>query len=110
MTTTRSLLRDAVTAGWISRNLQRLRSARLMRSSLRACFFVSLRLSDGRISYPLRRALRIDALSRESEFRWQTTRVRPGGFALRLDASERAFGTFPPVAGLTERSGAGSGQ
>ena len=41
---------------------------------------------------------------------WQTTRVLPGGFALSADASERAFGTLPPAAGLTEVSGFGSGQ
>src|SRR3954467_7917027 len=40
----------------------------------------------------------------------QTTRVTPGGFVLSADASERAFGTLPPAAGLTEVSGLGSGQ
>jgi hypothetical protein len=44
------------------------------------------------------------------EFPWQTTLVLPGGFFFSADASERAFGTAPPAAGLTELSGAGSGQ
>ncbi len=52
----------------------------------------------------------IDLIARFSEPRWQTTRVSPRDFALSADASVRAFGTFPPAAGLTPVSGAGSGQ
>src|SRR5438128_1716972 len=50
-------------------------------------------------------------LARFSDPGWQTTRVLPPfGSALRADASERAFGTAPPAAGLTDVSGAGFGQ
>src|SRR3954466_8678510 len=44
------------------------------------------------------------------EVGWQTTRVLPGSFLLSAEASERIFGTLPPVHGLIEQSGAGSGQ
>jgi hypothetical protein len=45
-----------------------------------------------------------------SESGWQTTRVSPTGLRSSADASERACGTAPPVHGLIEQSGAGSGQ
>jgi hypothetical protein len=56
------------------------------------------------------RALSIDRIARFSDPRWHTTRVSPRAFLLSADASERAFGTFPPAAGVTLLSGAGSGQ
>ena len=40
----------------------------------------------------------------------QTTRVLPGFFLSRALKSLRSAGTEPPAAGLTEVSGAGSGQ
>ena len=40
----------------------------------------------------------------------QTTRVLPGFFLSRALNSLRSAGTEPPAAGLTEVSGAGSGQ
>src|SRR4051812_40011555 len=45
-----------------------------------------------------------------SESVLHTTRVTPGGLALRVEASERATGTLPPAAGFTELSGPGFGQ
>ena len=65
---------------------------------------------EGRSTQPFLRALLIDLIARFSEPRWHTTRVSPRAFALSADPSERAFGTFPPAAGLTLVSGAGSGQ
>jgi hypothetical protein len=56
------------------------------------------------------RAALIDLIARLSEPRWQTTRVSPRAFAFSAEASVRGFGTFPPAAGLTPVSGAGSGQ
>src|SRR4051812_28881422 len=52
----------------------------------------------------------MEARSCRMEVGWQTTRVSPTALRFRLDRSERAFGTFPPVHGLIEQSGAGSGQ
>src|SRR5437764_10823664 len=111
MTTTRSLLRDAVSAGWISWKLQRLNSARLIRSSRLACFLPRCSLGcEGRITYPCLRASEMLAFASASDALWQTTRVLPGPLPLSADASERAFGTFPPAAGWTEVSGRGLGQ
>ncbi len=62
------------------------------------------------MSYPCARSLRMARFSRRIESPWQTTRVFPGGFVFRAEASERIFGTLPPAAGLTLVSGAGSGQ
>ncbi len=41
---------------------------------------------------------------------WQTTRTSPGPLPVTAERSERASGTSPPAGGLTEVSGAGSGQ
>src|SRR3954469_25616960 len=52
----------------------------------------------------------MDALSRVSESGWHTTCVAPGRLLTSDDDSERTCGTSPPVHGLMEQSGAGSGQ
>jgi hypothetical protein len=41
---------------------------------------------------------------------WHTTRVTPGPTLEAAEASDRMVGTSPPAHGLTEQSGAGSGQ
>src|SRR4051794_8011886 len=110
MTTTRSLLCDAVTAGWISWYRQRLNRLRLTSSSRRAERALRLRWSVGRTSKPFARARATDALRRRSESDWQTTRVLPGLLRSSAEDSERIVGTAPPAQGLTEQSGAGSGQ
>ena len=63
-------------------------------------------------AFPLRgyRAQVVDFFKRVIESGWQTTRVTPGPLVERADASVRAVGTSPPAQGLTEQSGAGSGQ
>src|SRR3954468_16858767 len=50
------------------------------------------------------------ALRRVSESGWHTTCVAPGRLLTSDDDSERTCGTSPPVHGLMEQSGAGSGQ
>ena len=50
MITTRSLLRDAVTAGWISPNLQRLEQPLVDPQQPARLLLLSLRWSDGRMS------------------------------------------------------------
>src|SRR4051812_39136997 len=110
MITTRSLLCDAFTAGWISWYLQRLKSLRLTASSRFAFFLPNLRVSVGRKVTPRLRAVRMSRFATFSEFAWQTTRVDPGGLFFKADASVRTFGTFPPAAGLADVSGFGSGQ
>jgi hypothetical protein len=67
--------------------------------------------SLGRTCQPLRRARLIEPRSRRIEaFPWQTTRVRPGGAARSALKRLRALGTSPPAGGVTDVSGAGSGQ
>jgi hypothetical protein len=111
MITTRSLLRDLLIAAWMLLNLQSLANARFCAFSLRALraesFFFPC---EGRSVKPLRRAWLIDLIARFSDPRWHTTRVLPRAFTLSADASVRAFGTFPPAAGLTVVSGDGLGQ
>src|SRR5688500_7837405 len=110
MTTTRSLLPEAVTAGWIWRYLHRFASLRLIAISPRARFALRLRRSVGRIAKPLRRARRIERARRCSEFFLQTTRVSPRSLLSSAEASDLTLGTLPPAAGVTLRSGAGLGQ
>src|SRR5215213_1309920 len=111
MTTTRSLLPDAVTAGWISRKRQRRKSLRLLRIQPRAARGLSLfTLPIGRYLKPRLRARRIDFFARRSELGWHTTRVLPGAPLRSADGRVRTFGTAPPAAGLTLVSGAGFGQ
>src|SRR3954468_18284381 len=52
----------------------------------------------------------MEACSRVSESGWHTTCVEPGRLLISDDDSERTAGTSPPVQGLIEQSGAGSGQ
>src|SRR3954452_21134083 len=52
----------------------------------------------------------MEACSRVSESGWHTTCVEPGRLLISEDDSERTLGTSPPVHGLIEQSGAGSGQ
>src|SRR3954468_6324037 len=52
----------------------------------------------------------MEACSRVSESGWHTTCVAPGRLLTSDDDSERTCGTSPPVHGLIEQSGAGSGQ
>src|SRR5215210_7258307 len=111
MTTTRSLLCYRLTAAWMLLNLQRFANARFWRFSRRALRTESFREPcDGRSTRPFRRALLMERMARFSEPRWHTTRVSPRAFALSAEPSVRAFGTFPPAAGLTLLSGAESGQ
>jgi hypothetical protein len=92
-------------------NLHRLANFRFSRFSLRA-FRARIRFVpwEGRIVVPLRRAELIDRIALLSDPFWHTTRVFPRGFARSDDARLLAFGTLPPAAGLTPRSGAGFGQ
>src|SRR5919201_5687640 len=111
MITTRSLLWEAVTAGWISWKRQRAYKRRLTRSRRVPAARLSLRSGAvGRSLKPLVSARRMDLRSRASEPDWQTTRVVPRACPFSADASERALGTAPPAAGLTDVSGLGSGQ
>src|SRR5919199_1000479 len=111
MITTRSLLRERVTAGWIWWKRQRAKKRRFSASSRRACRAERCRrFWVGRSLYPCVRARRISRFARRSELRWHTTRVRPGGEERSADASERIFGTWPPANGWTPRSGRGFGQ
>src|SRR4051794_13142120 len=107
MTTTRSLLCDAVTAGWISRKRQRLNRVLLILSRRFAEALENFSVCVGRITTPLRRAAEMARVARLSESRWQTTRVEPGGLAFSAEARVRIAGTLPPVAGRTAASGAG---
>src|SRR5687768_12856266 len=111
MTTTRSLLPEAVTAGWISRWRQRL-NRRLFTRIRRFAFLalILVRPPVGRYLKPRLRARRIDFFARRSDSGWQTTRVSPGADVRSAEGSERAFGTAPPAAGVTLVSGAGFGQ
>src|SRR5262245_22560803 len=52
----------------------------------------------------------MDFFSSAIELSWQTTRVSPGADVFRAVASGRIVGTSPPVHGVIEQSGAGSGQ
>ena len=92
-------------------NLQRFANARFCRFSLRALRADSF-FCPARAAARSRSSARwlIDLIARLSEPRWHTTRVSPRAFACSAEASERAFGTLPPAAGLTLLSGAGSGQ
>src|ERR687895_1275490 len=111
MTTTRSLLPARFTAAWMCRKRHRWASRRLRRPSRRAAFFDSFCVrAVGRTFQPLRRALRIERIALRTEFDLQTTYVSPRALLLSADASPRAFGTLPPAAGVTLRSGAGLGQ
>ena len=95
MTTTRSLLCEAVTAGWISWKRQRAKSLRLIASSvLRLAGAERARgRSGGRRSRCLRAAADRRASARVSESAWQTTRVCPRLVGSSAEASERAVGT-----------------
>jgi hypothetical protein len=107
----RSLLPARFTAAWMWRNRQRSASRRFRRVSRRAAFFESRCVrAVGRTFQPFLRALLIDFVALRSEFDLQTTYVSPRARLLSADASPRAFGTLPPAAGFTLRSGAGLGQ
>src|SRR6266576_3708243 len=111
MITTRSLLPDWVTASWIELKAQRLKSVRFtLVSAAPSSVLIFTRGCVGRSTYPIFLALATDFCSRVSESGWQTTRVTPGPPVATADASERAVGTCPPAHGVTEQSGAGSGQ
>src|SRR3954447_9799298 len=110
MTTTRSLLCEAVTAGWISEYRQRFLSRLLTASRRLAAFLENERWSYGRMSYPCLRARLIDLRTSARLSDRQTTRVSPTGFPFSAEARLRNFGTLPPVHGLMEQSAAGSGQ
>src|SRR5688572_26499070 len=106
MITTRSLLPAAFTAAWTERNLHCLRSARLIFVSRLACFFESFFVGTlGRSEKQLVRACLIDASASLRERFWQTTYTSPGPLPVTADARERALGTLPPAAGLTDVSG-----
>src|SRR4051795_7711768 len=111
MITMRSLLCDAVTAGWMSWKRQRRKKLLLRLSSERAWLRVSFFAGTlGRITTPLVRALTIAAWVRRSESLLHTTRVSPTRRRSSAEASERGLGTLPPAAGFTDVSGRGSGQ
>src|SRR3954453_18005830 len=112
MTTTRSLLPDAVTAGWISLYLQAANSFWLIASRVVPSSRPSLRRgSVGRSWKPLFCASAIDCWRRARESGWHTTRVLALTPVLVVaDASVRASGTAPPAAGCAEVSGRGTGQ
>src|SRR4051812_10557373 len=110
MITTRSLLCEAMTARWISFQRQRRNRLVLIVSSLPACIALSERWSVGPASSPCVRAWAIEAYSRGGESGWQTTWVAPGRLLTSEEDSDRTVGTSPPVRGLIEQSGAGSGQ
>src|SRR4051794_21942834 len=82
-----------------------MRSRRLPAAALSLC-----RGAVGRLLKPVLSARRSECRMRLSEPVWQTTRVFPRSFAFSAEASERALGTAPPAAGLTDVSGRGSGQ
>src|SRR5687767_13413655 len=111
MITIRSLLPDALTACWMLLNSQRLANLRFHLMS-RLAFFLERRSLGwlGRSLKPLRRIWRIDLIAAFSDVLWQTTRTSPGPAPVTADLSERAFGISPPAGGLTDVSGAGSGQ
>ena len=87
-----------------------------MRGVAPALLLASVRIVGwlGRILKPRLRALRIEFLTRRRESLpfapAQTTRTFPGPLPVTALVSDRAVGTLPPAAGLTEVSGAGSGQ
>src|SRR3954454_9745000 len=129
MTSTRSLLCEAVTASWIDLYWQCLRSLMLKPRSFLTFFFFSLIGGwEGRSVSPffcaffrsLFRAF-IDLflesclvvpcfLSFLLGTCEQTTRVLPGFFVLSALKTLRTAGTDPPAAGFTDVSGPGSGQ
>src|SRR4051794_33558804 len=111
MITIRSLLREAFTAAWIELKRQRLTNSRLRRVKLRAWVRLILRTGCvGRSFQPCLRAAPTELSKRLIESFWHTTRGLLGREGCSADESERAFGTSPPVHGLIEQSGAGSGQ
>src|SRR4051794_6523975 len=111
MITTRSLLPDWLTACWIESKAHRLDSVRFRSSSaLPSAAVIFWRGCVGRSTYPVALASAIDFCRRLSESGWHTTRVTPGPVVDVAEASERAVGTSPPAHGVTEQSGAGSGQ
>ena len=111
MITTRSLLPDAFTACWIESKAHRFERLRFRASSARpSAALIVWRGWVGRSTYPVDWASAIDRCRRLSESGWQTTRVTPGPVVERAEASDRAVGTSPPAHGVTEQSGAGSGQ
>ena len=83
MTTTRSLLPEAVSAGWISSKRHFLKSFLLIFLSFFACLLVKFSWSLGRMSKPFFFASRIDCLSSFIESGWQTMRLLP---TLRAEA------------------------
>src|SRR5437764_10021893 len=111
MITTRSLLPDAVTACWIELKAHCLKNVLFRSSSARPSeALIFWGGCVGRSWYPADLAFAIDCWRRLSESGWQTTRVTPGPVVETADASDRAVGTSPPAHGVTEQSGAGSGQ
>src|SRR3954447_1474028 len=129
MISTRSLFREAVTASWIDLYLHCRSSLTLKLRSFLAFFFFSLVAGwDSRSLIPFFLARLMSLFSAlmdlflESCFLvpclrsfllgtcWQTTRVLPDCFLLRALKSLRTAGTWPPAAGFTAVSGAGSGQ
>src|SRR5437588_12802863 len=111
MITTRSLLPDAFTACWIESKAHSLARLRFRASSARpSAALIFWRGCVGRSTYPVDWASAIDRCRRLSESGWQTTRVTPRPVGERAEACDRAGGTGPPAQGVTEQSGAGSGQ
>src|SRR3954451_4227682 len=111
MITMRSLLWEASTACWIEWYRHCLANARLRRVKLRACVRLILRSGCvGRSFQPCLRAAPTEFSRRLMESFWHTTRVLLVLDVFSAEESERAFGTSPPVHGLIEQSGAGSGQ
>src|SRR5690349_5756228 len=115
MITTRSLLPERLIAVCTEWNLQRLARIRLMRRKDRARLALIFR--NGRLGrrrkprvFALRTDVRRSFSDRAPRLPWQTTRTSPGPAPVTSDAKERAFGTLPPAGGVTELSGAGSGQ
>src|SRR4051812_11973508 len=90
MITTRSLLPESVTAGWMFWYVHLLNSAWLVASNWFACVWVRVRWSVGRMLYPCASASVIEACSRFIESGWHTTRVVELLLATRAEARVRA--------------------
>src|SRR5215218_6119324 len=107
MITILSLLPEASTASWTEWKRQREASASLIRRSFFAFFVLSFLFGRlGRRRKPSRLALVIERCAISSEVLapapLQTTRISPGPSPVTAEASERAVGTSPPAAGLTD--------
>src|SRR5919106_922946 len=110
MITIRSLLPESFTASWIESYSHFFAKRWFSFFNLRAFLRFRRRLSSlGRTLKPLR-PLRIACFARLRESSWHTIRVSPTCLRFSAEPRVRYFGTSPPAAGVTLRSGAGLGQ